>query len=261
MSKKLSKALEKINKPEDDWTRLAGLQMDQDAVRRKVALKLYEKRVEQVYSTMARGPNGLAAVMADAFTITVATGPDDDKVPTEQFNKIVEDCTALDEKAQKLSSQKTTALFVTVSGQNHTVDDLDACAKKFRKPLKGAKWTMYTLEQCGGVDDKPLGHRPHLHMLIVLDKSVQQGEPARMERTVKGAFHRLSEGSHTLQVKRIGTEDTIMSKIRYLKGEKDDKRKHAMSKQDEVWRDKNNIEPWYGTVDENDFEDPLGSKS
>ena len=232
------------------------LKGDLKAIRRKVALKLYEKQVEKVYTKVARGADGVAAVLSDAFDIKDPRAP-----ANEKHAKLVKHCTKLEEKAEKVSPQATEALWITVSGQNHTVEDLQACAKKFRKQLKGARWTMYTLEQCGGLDDKPLGHRPHLHMLIVLDKSVQQGEPARMERTVRGAFHPLLESMHTLKISRIGKEARIKSKIRYLLGDKDDEHKHALTKNDEVWRDKAKLEQYYGTVDENDFDDPLGSKS
>ena len=101
---------------------------------------------------------------------------------------------------------------------------------------KGIKQSFATIEQSGETEETR-GYHQHLHILVVLDKSVQQGEPGRMKKGILNTFSRLCKRDERyINIKAV-TEKNFEARLKYINGMKSDKEKDAVLKQDKIWRE------------------------
>lgn len=180
--------------------------------------------------------------------------PDDDP--------ILRDLAELDQMEEqkewgKLTPQQTVALFVTLSPEpgSTTAHDIINAMSKLIKPSAGLLYGIFNIEQNGTSDN--LGHHPHSHCLLVLDKSNQSGERSKMKAKVERNLKRFKTKSDAyLQVKSVSAKG-LQSKIDYVLGNKVDPVKRDAVALDRVWREQEGFQDIYGDVPEEGLRTPL----
>lgn len=148
----------------------------------------------------------------------------------------------------KLTAQKTFGLFVTLSPEpgQFTIEDIYEATHTFAtKPRKGIEGVIWVYEQSGTLANNNIGHHPHMHMLIILDKTHQGGERGKMRATVTRAFSKFKTKTDVYLDIQPVSEKGLSKKVDYLRGLKTDKTKLPMVEADKIWRKSNNLDPMY----------------
>jgi len=143
---------------------------------------------------------------------------------------------------KQLSPQDTVALMVTFSPDpKHQLGpyDLAKFCTKICKPTKGVSKSIWTIEQRGSLE-VDMGTGPHFHLVIVLNKNEQMGQPSRQTTRITKMLEKYQTAtSHFLDIKRV-SEKKLPEKWDYIKGIKNDD-KNEKVQIDYLWREQLNI--------------------
>ena len=160
------------------------------------------------------------------------------------LQKVLEENDQYDEEQEfgsRLSAQDTVALFVTLSPEpgSATIFQMHDSMKRI-SVKKGIVCMFWVLENYGGK-----GQHPHVHALILLDKTVVNGERGKMKSTVV----RILKGYRTksdayLDIKPV-SEKSYQKKLDYIVGKKYDKDKMKLVEQDRLWRRELGLSDYY----------------
>lgn len=147
-----------------------------------------------------------------------------------------------------VSSKDTEAYFITINPDFGSEGfDLDVFIQKV-ETFVTRKWVSiyyYTFEQ-GGSTEENMGTHPHVHMLVFLDKSKQQSQPARFREAVKRTFKQFCDTSNSIfcNIKAL-TADKVEPRRLYILGNKKGADKKAKQTIDYEWRIAENLNPYY----------------
>lgn len=163
--------------------------------------------------------------------------------PGSAHYKYFEELDQLDEEDEwgKLSGQETVALFVTLSPEPGTatpsemLQDMEKLKKK-----KGIMMMLWSIENYGVKSE-----HPHIHAVIILDKTVPSGERGKMKSTIIRTFQKYKTKSDAyLQIKAV-SQKNLKKKIAYVKGEKTDQTKAQNVELDKLWREEHGYDDYY----------------
>lgn len=118
-----------------------------------------------------------------------------------------------------ISAKDTVGYFITINPEfldvelEDVVTDLVSATARFVKKKAIAHY-MYTFEQIDGT-------HPHVHIVVILDKTNQASQPTRFKRGVQSTFGKLCDTSKNFacNIKPL-TLDTIKPRISYVQGNK-----------------------------------------
>ncbi len=119
-----------------------------------------------------------------------------------------------------------------------TFDMMETVFRFIRK--KGVFLATFVVEQ-GGTTEEEMGKHPHIHMLVQRNTTNQNGQPARLKKTIKSSFKKYGD---QLDIKPCHMNN-IEGRIRYLNGQKSDNKKYKSHEIDIKWRLKLDINPIY----------------
>lgn len=177
------------------------------------------------------------------------------RIPDTDCPEIVDYAKELDqledeEEWGKLSGQETMALFVTLSPEPGTAtpeDMLETFNKMFGKAKKGVTIAVWSIEQSGTKSKDNIGYHPHVHCLIVLDKTNQSGERSKVKAMLLRNLKKYRTKSDAyLDIKPV-SDRKIDDKLLYIKGEKRDKFKQEQVQADIEWRQEHGYSPFYAS--------------
>lgn len=146
----------------------------------------------------------------------------------------------------KLSGQDTVALFVTLSPlpgsttPQAMLEDIEKLSSR-----KGIEYAMWSIEQSGTIEKGNVGYHPHIHMLIYLDKSVQQGQRGKMKTTVERRLKKYRSTSDAYLDIKACSEKTAKDKREYINGNKRVESKKKQVEADQKWREQEGFEKLY----------------
>lgn len=184
-----------------------------------------------------------------------------DEASTKFYEKIDEDQDKENSRTRnaKLTPQKTVAYFITLrpeEGLFSPVELISAFKSAFHlktrsKPLEAVEWCVFVIEQVG-VTEKDMGKGPHIHCLLKLQKkdaegkTIQTAQPAKMVPFIKDKFQRfITKTPEALDIVAV-SEKSIPNKIAYMAGDKDPEKMPAVE-MDDIWREQNKMDPFYGS--------------
>ena len=152
----------------------------------------------------------------------------------------------LKEKEDK--ENKLNVCFITISPDPKIVGEYADVNQylQIMKKITNYKWMkrwVYVLEQRGDTEATQ-GKLIHIHLLFFLDGKKPSHAIREVERNVK----HLCDTSHSsvFNVRRCKDDDeNVLRLANYITGRKKDEHKHAKQEVDKLWRNNNNILPFY----------------
>lgn len=214
-----------------------------EATRSRKAMEIAEdKEIQDITRKVIKikiKRQGALQTMSDIYHCPPGTSLHDLLV---EYDKLTEE----EELGTKLSSHETVALWCTLSPEPESCTHTDLLKTMQQiSEKKGINIITWSIEQSGTEQADNIGYHPHAHFLILLDKTVQQGERKKMKNTVERICKKYKTKSDVYLQIRMSSMKAYNKHLRYVKGDKDDKTKHAQVNADNIWRNKHGMQKYY----------------
>lgn len=158
-------------------------------------------------------------------------------------------------KPPPIEIEKPEWLFLTINPRPDIT--LETFRKKIEKTLASKIFvsSLAVLEQRGSTDET-CGNGMHAHILFKRITPLNEGlPPSNIKRNFKDSYKKICKVSDTriLNFQFIPfdseNDDNAKYKYRYMIGEKTGADKKLKQKFDKIWREKENIPPYFGNID------------